>query len=66
MGTYTATLSTNRDTDIVLGIRHLGETEDLNANAIDFDSFTYLDLTANYYGIKNTKLTVAINNLMDT
>jgi outer membrane receptor protein involved in Fe transport len=65
MGTYTATLSTARNTDIVLGLRHLGKTEDLNANKIDFDSFTYLDLTANYYGLKDTKLTVGISNLMD-
>ena len=65
MGTYTATLSTDHNTDIVLGLRHLGETDDLNANDIDFDSFTYFDLTANYYGVENTKLTVGISNLMD-
>ena len=63
--TATNHLSTNRNTDIVLGLRHLGETTDLNANSIDFDSFTYFDLTANYYGIKDTKLTVGISNLMD-
>jgi len=65
MGTYTATLSTASNTDVVLGLRHLGETDDLNANDIDFDSFTYFDLTANYYGIKNTKVTVGISNLFD-
>ena len=65
MGNYSATLSTNFDTDVVLGLRYLGSTDDLNANAIDFDSYTYLDLTANYYGLDNTKITLGVANVLD-
>ena len=65
MGNYSATLSTRFDTDVVLGLRYLGSTDDLNANNIDFDSFTYLDLTANYYGLNNTKITLGVSNLLD-
>ena len=65
MGNYSATLSTSFDTDVVLGVRYLGSTDDLNANAIDFDSYTYLDLTANYYGLDNTKITLGVANVLD-
>ena len=65
MGNYSATLSTSFDTDLVLGVRYLGSTDDLNANAIDFDSYTYLDLTANYYGLDNTKITLGVANVLD-
>ena len=65
MGNYSATLSTSFDTDVVLGLRYLGSTDDLNANAIDFDSYTYLDLTANYYGLDNTKITLGVANVLD-
>ncbi len=65
MGNYSATLSTSFDTDVVLGLRYLGSTDDLNANAIDFDSYTYLDLTANYYGLDSTKITLGVANLLD-
>ena len=65
MGNYSATLSTDFDTDVVLGVRYLGSTDDLNANNIDFDSYTYLDLTANYYGLDNTKITLGVANLLD-
>jgi outer membrane receptor protein involved in Fe transport len=65
MGNYSATLSTDFDTDVVLGVRYLGSTDDLNANAIDFDSYTYLDLTANYYGLDNTKITLGVANVLD-
>ena len=65
MGNYSATLSTSFDTDVVLGLRYLGSTDDLNANNIDFDSYTYLDLTANYYGLDNTKITLGVANVLD-
>ena len=65
MGNYSATLSTSFDTDVVLGLRYLGSADDLNANNIDFDSYTYLDLTANYYGLDNTKITLGVANLLD-
>ena len=65
MGNYSATLSTSFDTDVVLGLRYLGSTDDLNANSIDFDSYTYLDLTANYYGLESTKITLGVANLLD-
>ena len=65
MGNYSATLSTSFDTDVVLGVRYLGSTDDLNANNIDFDSYTYLDLTANYYGLDNTKITLGVANVLD-
>jgi outer membrane receptor protein involved in Fe transport len=65
MGNYSATLSTSFDTDVVLGLRYLGSADDLNANNIDFDSYTYLDLTANYYGLDNTKITFGVANLLD-
>jgi len=65
MGNYSATLSTKFDTDVVLGLRYLGSTDDLNANAIDFSSYTYFDLTANYYGLDNTKITLGVSNLLD-
>ena len=35
------------------------------ANAIDFDSYTYLDLTANYYGLDSTKITFGVANVLD-
>jgi outer membrane receptor protein involved in Fe transport len=65
MGNYSATLATKFDTDLVLGVRYLGSTDDLNANAIDFDSYTYLDLTANYYGLDSTKITFGVANVLD-
>ena len=36
MGSYTVGLTTEFDTDVILGVRYLGETDDLNANNIDF------------------------------
>ena len=36
MGSYTVGLTTEFDTDVILGVRYLGETDDLNANDIEF------------------------------
>ena len=43
-GNYSASL-TRGDLDYILGLRYLGETDDLNSTAIDFEAKTYLDLT---------------------
>jgi len=43
----------------------LGETTDLNANSMDFDSFTYVDATAIYSVNDNMSVTFGVNNLFD-
>ena len=65
MGSYTVGLTTDFDTDVILGVRHLGETNDLNANNIDFDAFTYLDATAIYSVNDNMSVTLGVSNLLD-
>ena len=65
MGSYTVGLSTEFDTDVILGVRYLGETDDLNANDIDFDAFTYLDATAIYSVNDNMSVTLGVSNLLD-
>ena len=65
MGSYTVGLSTEFDTDVIVGIRYLGETNDLNANDIDFDAFTYVDATAIYTVNDNTSVTLGVSNLFD-
>lgn len=65
-GNYKATLLTEYDVRIALGMRYLGETEDLNSNAVDFDPETYWDLTAEWTGIENYSATIGITNLLDT
>ena len=64
-GNYRATLSTEYDTDVTLGIRYLGATDDLNSNQIDFDAFTYVDLTVVYRGFENFEGIFGVSNLMD-
>jgi outer membrane receptor protein involved in Fe transport len=64
-GNYKATLMTEYDLDVSLGMRYLGATDDLNANQIDFDSFTYFDLTAIYSPTENYTATIGISNLFD-
>jgi len=64
-GNYKATLMTDFKTDVSVGIRHLGETKDLNSNAIDFDSYTYVDLTATYLPTDNISATLGFSNLFD-
>ena len=65
MGSYTVGLTTDFDTDVILGVRYLGETDDLNANNIDFDAFTYLDATAIYSVNDNMSVTLGVSNLFD-
>ena len=65
MGSYTVGLTTEFDTDVILGVRYLGETDDLNANDIDFDAFTYLDATAIYSVNDNMSVTLGVSNLLD-
>jgi len=64
-GNYKATLVTAYDTNVSLGMRYLGETDDLNSNGIDFDSYTYFDLTAVYSPTENYTATIGISNLFD-
>jgi len=64
-GKYKATLTTEYDTDISLGMRYLGETEDQNSNQIDFDATTYFDLTLQHTPTENMVVTFGINNLFD-
>ena len=65
-GTYKATLYTEYDVRVSLGMRYLGETEDLGGNNIDFDAETYWDLTAEWSASENYTATVGVSNLLDT
>ena len=65
MGSYTVGLTTEFDTDVILGVRYLGETDDLNANDIDFDAYTYLDATAIYSVNDNMSVQLGVSNLLD-
>jgi iron complex outermembrane receptor protein len=64
-GKYDAKLSTAMDLDVTLGLRYLGETDDLNSNQIDFGATTYLDLTLQYFATDNLVVTFGVNNLLD-
>ena len=64
-GKYDAILSTAMDLDVTLGLRYLGETDDLNANQIDFGATTYLDVTLQYFATDNLVVTFGVNNLLD-
>ena len=64
-GKYKATLTTEYDTNVSLGMRYLGETEDQNSNKIDFDATTYFDLTLQHTPTENMVVTFGINNLFD-
>ena len=64
-GKYKATLTTEYDMDVSLGLRYLGETTDLNSNKIDFDARTYVDVSAKYSATENVMVTFGINNLFD-
>lgn len=46
-------------------MRYLGETEDLGANAIDFDREIYFDLTVEWNASEEYILTAGISNLLD-
>ncbi len=65
-GNYKATLLTEYDLRIALGLRYLGATEDLNSNNIDFDAETYWDLTLEWTPVGNYSATLGITNLFDT
>ena len=64
-GNYKATLLTEYDLRIALGLRYLGATDDLNSNNIDFDAETYWDLTLEWTPIGNYSATLGITNLFD-
>ena len=64
-GKYKATLMTEYNTDVSLGMRYLGETTDLNSNKIDFDAMTYWDVTIQHAPTDNLMVTFGINNLLD-
>ena len=65
-GNYKATLLTEYDARIALGMRYLGETEDLNSHDIDFRAETYWDLTAEWTRFENFSATIGVTNLLDT
>ncbi|MCY4129558.1 MAG: TonB-dependent receptor [Gammaproteobacteria bacterium] len=64
-GNYKLSLDTEYDTRVSLGMRYLGETEDLGDNAIDFDAEVYFDLTVEYTAWEEYILSVGISNLLD-
>ena len=63
-GNYSAAL-TRGDLDYILGLRYLGETDDLNSTAIDFEAKTYLDFTVNYQLNENLRFSVGASNILD-
>ena len=65
-GNYKASLYTPFDVRVSLTLRHLGKTEDLGSNGIDFRAETYWDLTAEWSATENFVLTAGISNLLDT
>ena len=48
-----------------LGLRYLGETDDLNSTEIDFEAKTYLDFTVNYQYSDNLRFSVGASNIFD-
>lgn len=64
-GNYKATLDTQYDLRVALGMRYLGKTKDLNANNIDFSAQTYWDLTLHWSPFENYDATVGVTNLFD-
>ena len=64
-GNYKLSLDTEYDTRLSLGMRYLGETEDLGANEIDFDREIYFDLTVEWNASETYILTGGISNLFD-
>ena len=51
---------------ISVGLRYLGETEDLGSNEIDFEAETYWDLTAEWQATDHLLATAGVSNLFDT
>ncbi len=65
-GNYKATLFAPSDVRLSLGLRYLGETEDLGSNTIDFGGETYWDATAEWGGAGRYIATLGVSNLLDT
>ena len=65
-GNYKASVYAPLDVRVSLTLRHLGKTDDLGSNGIDFDAETYWDLTAEWSASGNYVLTAGISNLLDT
>ena len=65
-GNYKATLQPPRGVRISVGLRYLGETEDLGSNEIDFEAETYWDLTAEWQATDHLMATAGASNLFDT
>ena len=64
-GKYKATLTTEYDTNISLGLRYLGETTDLGVRKINFDAMSYFDLTVQHMPTENLVVTFGVNNVFD-
>ena len=64
-GNYKLSLDTEFDTRVAVGMRLLGETEDLGDNAIDFERELYFDLTVEWNASETYILTGGISNLFD-
>ena len=65
-GNYKATLHAPRALRLSVGLRYLGETEDLGSNEIDFEAETYWDLTAEWQARNHLLATAGVSNLFDT
>ena len=65
-GNYKASLLTQYDVRVSLGLRYLGGTDDLGSNGINFDAETYWDLTAEWSATGNYIFTGGISNLLDS
>ena len=65
-GNYKATVHAPRDLRLSVGLRYLGETEDLGSNEIDFEAETYWDLTAEWQATDYLLATAGVSNLFDT
>ena len=63
-GNYSASL-VKENVEYVLGLRYLGETDDLNSTEIDFEAKTYLDFTVNYQYSDNLRFSVGASNIFD-
>ena len=63
-GNYTAS-PIRGNLDYVFGMRYLGETEDLNTTAIDFEDKTYFDVTVNYQFSDSISFTAGASNILD-
>ena len=63
-GNYSASL-VKENVEYVLGLRYLGETDDLNSTEIDFEAKTYLDFTINYQYSDNLRFSVGASNIFD-